>query len=69
MKISLRLMTCEMGSAESTGCMQGVSLYVFMAKVFEQLQLAVSALGEDGRAERLHDLLDRDGRAGELVLG
>ena len=49
--------------------MQGVSHYVFMAKVFEQLQLAVGALGEDRRAEGLHDLLDRDGRAGELVLG
>lgn len=43
------------------GFARGLQPYVFMAQVFEQLQLTVSALGEDGRAERLHDLLDRNG--------
>ena len=39
-----------------------------MAQVLEQLQLAVCALGQDGCAERLHDLLDGNGRGSELVL-
>lgn len=43
--------------------------YVLMAQMLEQLELAVCALGEDGRAEGLHDLLDRNGRSGELILG
>ena len=39
-----------------------------MLNVLEQLELAVRPLREHGRAEGLHDLLDRRGRAGELVL-
>lgn len=41
--------------------------YVLMSEVLEQLQLSVSTLGEDRGAERLHDLLDRDRLAGQLV--
>jgi hypothetical protein len=40
-----------------------------MSEMLEQLQLAVCALRQDRSAEGLHDLLDGDGLAGELVLG
>jgi hypothetical protein len=43
--------------------------YVLMAQVLEQLQLTVCALGQDGRAEGLHNLLDCDRRSSELILG
>ena len=39
-----------------------------MLDVLEQLELAVRALGEDGGAEGLHDLLDSNGCACELIL-
>ena len=39
-----------------------------MLDVLEELELAVSALREDGGVEGLHDLLDRDRGARELVL-
>lgn len=42
---------------------------IFVLEMLEQLQLAVCPLGEHRRAERLHDLLDGDILAGELVLG
>lgn len=35
--------------------------------MLEQLQLAISTLGENRGAEGLHDLLDRHGLAGQLV--
>ena len=37
--------------------------------MLQQLQLTVCPLREHGGAEGLHDLLDGDGLAGELVLG
>lgn len=40
-----------------------------MLQVFEQLQFSVGSLGEHRGAERLHDLLDGDILAGELVSG
>jgi hypothetical protein len=40
-----------------------------MSEMLEQFQLAVSALRQNRSAEGLHDLLDGDGLAGELVLG
>lgn len=40
-----------------------------MAEVLQQLQLSVSALGQDRSAEGLHDLLDGDWLAGQLVAG
>lgn len=43
--------------------------YVLVLDVFEELELTVGALAEDRGAEWLHDLLDRDGGACELVLG
>jgi len=47
----------------------GKKSYVLVAQVLEQLQLTVCALGQDGCAEGLHDLLDCDGRGSELILG
>lgn len=41
--------------------------HVFVLDMFEEFELPVCTLGEDGRAEGFHDLLDRDGRACELV--
>jgi len=38
-----------------------------MAKVLEQLQLAVGTLRENRSAERFHDLLDRDRLASQLI--
>ena len=40
---------------------------VFVPQVLEELELTVCALGENGRAEGLHDLLDCDILVGELV--
>ncbi len=37
--------------------------------MLEQLELAVCAFGQHGRAEGLHDLLDGDSLSRELVLG
>ena len=37
--------------------------------MLEQLQFSVCALGQDRRAEGLHDLLDGHGLARELILG
>jgi hypothetical protein len=38
-----------------------------MPKMLEQLQLSVGALGQDGGAEGLHDLLDGDRLTCQLV--
>jgi len=40
-----------------------------MSEVLEQLELSICSLGEDGRAERLHDLLDGNILIRELVAG
>ncbi len=45
------------------------STCIFVPQMFQQLQLPVGPLSQDGSAERLHDLLDGDTLAGELVLG
>ena len=37
--------------------------------MLEKLELSVGSLAQYWCAKRLHDLLDRDGGAGELVLG
>ena len=39
-----------------------------MLYVLEELEFSVRALAEDGCAEGLHDLLDRDRRPRQLVL-
>ena len=43
--------------------------HVLVSDVLEQLELSVGPLAQHGRRERLHDLLDRDRRVGELILG
>jgi hypothetical protein len=69
MKMSLKLMTCYLFSEAAHAVIKsGASSYVLMAQVLQELQLAVCALGQNGCAERLHDLLDCDGRRGELIL-
>lgn len=67
--MSLKLMTCCLFSeiAQVLPEKDGRS-YVLMAQMLEKLQLAVCALGQNGCAEGLHDLLDCDGRRGELIL-
>jgi hypothetical protein len=67
MKISLKLIIWYVVRARST-CTAKYDPYVLVPQVLKQLQLAVCALREDRSAERLHDLLDRHGLAGELVL-
>lgn len=39
-----------------------------MGNMLEQLELAVCAFRKDRGGERLHDLFDRHGRLGELIL-
>jgi hypothetical protein len=43
--------------------------YILVSEMLEQFELAVCALRQNRSAEGLHDLLDGDGLAGELVLG
>jgi hypothetical protein len=45
------------------------SAHIFVPEMLEKFQLAVCALRQDWGAERLHDLLDSHGLAGELILG
>ena len=69
MKMSLKLMTCCLISETAQiRPKRDTRSYVLMAQMLEKLQLAVCALGQNGCAEGLHDLFDRDGRCGELVL-
>ena len=69
MKMSLKLMTCYLFSETAQICpKRGAASYILMAQMLEKLQLAVCALGQNGCAEGLHDLLDCDGRRGELIL-
>jgi hypothetical protein len=39
-----------------------------MLNMLQELQFAIGSLGEHGGAEGLHDLLDRNGGARELIL-
>ena len=67
--MSLKLMTCYLFSETAHAVKKsGASSYVLVAQMLEELQLAVCALGQNGCAERLHDLLDCDRRRGELIL-
>jgi len=42
---------------------------ILVSQMFQELELAVCPLGQDGRAKRLHDLLDGDILVGELISG
>ena len=67
--MSLKLMTCNLFSENAQICpKKGARQYVLVAQMLEELQLAVCALRQHGCAEGLHDLLDCDGRRGELIL-
>lgn len=67
MKISLKLIIWSAVRSRLL-CTVLCCPYVLVSQVLEQLQLAVGALRQDRSAERLHDLLDRHGLAGELIL-
>ena len=41
--------------------------YILVSQMLQELELSVGALGEDGCAEGLHDLLDGDILVGELI--
>ena len=67
--MSLKLMTCCLLSETAhIVSKRGACSYVLVAQMLEKLQLAVCALGQNGCAEGLHDLLDCDGRRSELIL-
>ena len=42
--------------------------HIFVLDMFEKFELAIGTLAEDWSAERLHDLLDRNRGAGQLIL-
>lgn len=52
-----------MGRAMSGDNSRWGDAYILVLYVFEELELAVGALGKYRGAKRLHDLLDRDGGA------
>jgi hypothetical protein len=47
--------------------METENTHVLMPKMLEQFHLSIGALGQDGGAEGLHYLLDRDRLTGQLV--
>lgn len=49
--------------------MKGGASYILMSQVLEKFQLTVSSLGQNRRAERLHDLLYSNGLSGQLIFG
>ena len=65
--MSLKLMTFKISTLVSDG--HAAITYILMAQMLEELQLSVRALGQDGGAERLHNLLDGHGLVRELILG
>ena len=67
MKMSLKLMTCGC-SADFRIVLSLALSYIFMLEMLQKLQLSVCSLGQDWRAEGLHDLLDRHRLSGELIL-
>ena len=69
MKTSLRLMIWrERESAGEIRKRRSRETDVFVLDVLKKFQLAIGAFGEDRRAEGLHDLLDSNGCACELIL-
>ena len=48
---------------------KGGASYILMSQVLEKFQLTVSSLGQNRRAERLHDLLYSNGLSGQLIFG
>jgi hypothetical protein len=41
--------------------------HIFVPQMFQELELTVGTLGQDGGAKRLHNLFNRHGLAGELI--
>ena len=68
--MSLKLMTYSISINPGTSAMYMLEYsHILMLQVFEQLQLAISSLRQDRRAEGLHNLLHRDRLGRELILG
>ena len=69
--MSLKLMICGMDQYIQSGVpmqqRRKRETHVFMAQVLEQLELSVSPFRQNRCAERLHDLLDSDGLASQLI--
>ena len=42
--------------------------HIFVLDVLEKFELAIGTLAENRSAERLHDLLDRNGGTSQLIL-
>ena len=42
--------------------------HIFVLDVLEKFEFTIGALAENWGGEGLHDLLDRDGRASQLIL-
>ena len=66
-KMSLKLMTCGC-SADVRNLLSSAPAYVLMLEMLQKLQLSVCSLGQDRRAERLHDFLYRHCLPSELIL-
>ena len=65
MNMSLRLMTC--GCSAEAPRME-CPTYVLVSEMLQELQFPICPLRQDRRAEGFHDLFDRHGLAGELIL-
>jgi hypothetical protein len=67
--MSLSEITCSHVSMVFTFASPGgTATHILVPEVFEELELSVGALGQDGSRERLHDLLDCHRLLSELVL-
>ena len=76
MKISLREITCANqhpmngpSAAKKSTPPSQKKTYILMLQVLQKLQFSVCSLRQDGGTERLHDLLNRNILASQLILG
>jgi hypothetical protein len=69
MKMSLSEMTCRESALYSVAAVAGPKTHILMLQVLQELQFAVCSLGQDWRAERLHNLLHSDALVGEVIFG
>jgi hypothetical protein len=65
--MSLKLITCGC-SADFRNIAPSALAYVLVLEMLQQLQLSICSLGQDWRAERLHDFLNRHRLPSELIL-
>lgn len=65
--MSLSEMTCARYQSCFCACCAH-DPYILVPEMLQQLELSVRSLRKDGGGERFHDLLDRHGLPGKLVL-